>query len=326
MESKLDPFSTIAYYYRVNADTLRRSYKQHSSSFNQWEQAAHAREYLLYPENITARLAIDEVSLSKGELYTILSSRDRPGRKGKLIAIIASTKAEDILKVLLKVPLSKRKQVSEISMDMAPSMAKACREGFPNALQVIDRFHVVKLVMEAMQHVRIAQRWKEIDLENAEIKKARLSNKHYRPKTLVNGDTCKQLLARARYLLYKRPEQWTQTQVVRAALLFQLYPNIEQAYRHSWEFRRIYELTSKEKATEQMKEWVQGIKNGGLEQFNSAAQSVQNHWKSILNFFNHRSTNAHAESFNAQIKLFRANLRGVTNVSLFLFRMEKIFA
>lgn len=322
----MDPFSTIAYYYRVNPDTLRRNYKQHSSSFSQWEQAAHAGEYLVYPQNITARLAIDEVSLSKGELYTILSSRDKPGRKGKLIAIIASTKAEDILKVLLKVPLAKREQVSEISMDMAPSMAKACRESFPNALQVTDRFHVVRLVIEAMQHVRIDQRWKEIDKENDEIKKARHANRRYQPKTLVNGDTCKQLLARSRYLLYKRPEQWTQTQIVRAALLFQLYPKIEEAYRHSWEFRKIYEFSSKEKAMLKMKDWVQEIKQCGLEQFNSVAESVLNHWSSILNFFNHGSTNAHAESFNAQIKLFRANLRGVTNVSLFLFRMEKIFA
>ena len=143
---------------------------------------------------------------------------------------------------------------------------------------------------------------------------------------LANGDTPKQLLARSRYLLYKKPEQWTQAQIMRAALLFQLYPKIEEAYRHSWGFRKIYELSSKERAAQKMKEWVREIKKCGLEQFNSVAESVENHWRGILNFFNHRSTNAHAESFNAQIKLFRANLRGVTNVSLFLFRLEKIFA
>ena len=316
----------MGYYYRVNPDKLRRNYKKHSSGFTRWEQADHAREYLLYPENITARLAIDEVSLSQGELYTIVSSRDRPARKGKLIAVIASTKAEDILRVLLKIPLEKRKQVSEISMDMAPSMKKACREAFPQAEQVTDRFHVVRLVMEAMQHVRIDQRWKEIDKENDEIQKARLARKRYQPIILVNGDTPKQLLARSRYLLYKRPDQWTETQIMRAALLFQMYPKIEQAYRYSWKFRKTYELPSREKAIEALRDWLQQIKKCGLQHFNSVAESITNHWRGILNFFNQRSTNAHAESFNAQIKLFRANMRGVTNVPLFLFRMEKIFA
>ena len=46
----------------------------------------------------------------------------------------------------------------------------------------------------------------------------------------------------------------------------------------------------------------------------------------ILAFFNNRSTNAHAESLNAQIKLFRANLRGVSNTKLFLYRLQKVFA
>ncbi|NPD44860.1 DDE transposase, partial [Lentimicrobium sp. S6] len=33
-----------------------------------------------------------------------------------------------------------------------------------------------------------------------------------------------------------------------------------------------------------------------------------------------------AESFNAKIKLFRSNLRGVTDVSFFLFRLSKLFS
>lgn len=316
----------MAHYYRVNPDRLRRNYKRHSSGFTRWDQAGHAREYLVYPDNTTASLAIDEVSLSQGELYTIVSSRDRQGRKGKLIAVIASTRAEDIQKVLLKIPVQIRQIVREISMDMAPSMRKACGEAFPQAEQVTDRFHVVRLVMEAMQHVRIDQRWKEIDRENEQVRQAHLSKKRHQPLILANGDTPKQLLARSRYLLYRRPDQWTQAQIVRAALLFQLYPGIEHAYRYSWEFRRIYELTSKQKAIDALRDWLQQVRECGKGHFNTVADSITNHWQGILNFFNNRSTNAHAESLNAQIKLFRANLRGVTSVPLFLFRLEKIFA
>lgn len=316
----------MGHYYRVDPGKLRRNYKRHSSGFDTWDQAGHAGEYLLYPANVTPRLAIDEVSLSQGELYTIVSSRDRSGRKGKLIGVVAGTKAGDIAKVLLKIPLDIRRGVNEVSMDMAPSMKKACREAFPLAVQVTDRFHVVRLVMEAMQHVRIDQRWKEIDRENEGIRKARKSKKPYLPVILANGDTAKQLLARSRYLLYKRPDQWTRSQIARAALLFKLYPKIEQAYRLSRDFRNIYEHNFREKAIKAMGNWTEQTKKCGLEQFNSVAESIESHREGILNFFNHRSTNAHAESFNAQVKLFRSNLRGVTNVPFFMFRLEKLFA
>uniref|UniRef100_UPI0021648BB8 transposase n=1 Tax=Flavobacterium davisii TaxID=2906077 RepID=UPI0021648BB8 len=57
-----------------------------------------------------------------------------------------------------------------------------------------------------------------------------------------------------------------------------------------------------------------------------ASNSIKNHLETIINFFNNRSTNANAESFNSKIKLFRANLRGVTDIKFFLFRLEKLFA
>ncbi len=46
----------------------------------------------------------------------------------------------------------------------------------------------------------------------------------------------------------------------------------------------------------------------------------------ILNFFDNRSTNASAESFNAKIKNFRAQLRGISDIKYFLFRLQKIYA
>jgi transposase len=68
---------------------------------------------------------------------------------------------------------------------------------------------------------------------------------------------------------------------------------------------------------------VAGMK---INEFNTVANSIEYHLENILNFFNNRSTNANAESFNSKIKAFRANLRGVTDVKFFLFRLEKLFA
>ena len=56
-----------------------------------------------------------------------------------------------------------------------------------------------------------------------------------------------------------------------------------------------------------------------------ASDSIQQTPNSI-NFFDNRSTNASAESFNAKLKAFRANLRGVADIEFFLFRVAKIYA
>ena len=57
-----------------------------------------------------------------------------------------------------------------------------------------------------------------------------------------------------------------------------------------------------------------------------AVRGQRENYIDILNFFDNRSTNASAESFNAKIKNFRAQLRGISDVKYFLFRLQKIYA
>jgi transposase len=197
---------------------------------------------------------------------------------------------------------------------------------FPESSLVTDRFHVVKLVMEALQHLRIKYRWEEIEKENQAIRTAKEQNLKYIPLTFDNDDSPKQLLARSRYIIAKKPNQWTENQKIRAELLFSKYPLLHQAYKHTLEFRNIYEETSKEIAREKITNWVQKTKQLNMTVFNTAANSLNYHLETILNFFKNRHTNANAESFNSKIKLFRANQRGVVDVKFFLFRMEKLFA
>ncbi|NRT15973.1 hypothetical protein HNP99_002333 [Flavobacterium sp. 28A] len=42
-------------------------------------------------------LAIDEVTLSHGELYTIVTNKKAKGKKGSLVAIITGTKTEKVI-------------------------------------------------------------------------------------------------------------------------------------------------------------------------------------------------------------------------------------
>ncbi|MEK6616125.1 MAG: transposase [Bacteroidota bacterium] len=305
---------------------MYRSYKHKTSDYKSWKQKPHAKEYLLYPQNISSYLSIDEVSLSQGELYTFVTSKEGKGKNGTIVAMIASTDANTINEVLEKLPISKRLEVKEITLDMARNMESAARKSFPHASIVTDRFHVVKLVLEALQHLRIKYRWEAIDKENENIKAAKIKRERYQTEVFSNGDTLKQLLTRGRYLLYKQEADWTATQQLRAVILFSKYPLLKKAYQYAIQFRNIYQNNNMENAKRQFMDWINEIKQTELTEFNSAAKSIAYHFDNILNFFINRNTNANAESFNSKIKLFRANQKGVRDVSFFLFRMEKLFA
>ena len=281
---------------------------------------------MVFPENMGKHLSIDEVALSQGELYTFLTNKKGKGKKGTLIASIKGTSSEDIINVLKMVPVQLRDSVEEVTLDMAKSMESSIKQSFPNASLVTDRFHVTKLALDAVQHVRVKHRWEELDKENEAIEQAKRDGVKYQPTVLTNGDTPKQLLARSRYVLTKKKEHWTQNQTKRATILFELYPNIKKAYDHAMELRAIYEHQTKERARELLIQWIDDTENLKIKQFNSVANTINYNFENIINFFANRNTNANAESFNAKTKLFRANLRGVTDVPFFLFRLKNLFA
>ncbi|SFW45556.1 Transposase, partial [Sinomicrobium oceani] len=72
--------------------------------------------------------------------------------------------------------------------------------------------------------------------------------------------------------------------------------------------------------------WYKQVEESGFKSFQTVANSISLNYRSILNYFVNRSTNASAESFNAKIKAFRAQLREVKNTEFFLFRLSRIFA
>ena len=72
-----------------------------------------------------------------------------------------------------KLKLDKRLKVKEVTLGMAKNMEAAVKMIFIKAILVTDRFDVVKLAMEALQHIRINKRWEELDIENDAIKRQR---------------------------------------------------------------------------------------------------------------------------------------------------------
>lgn len=305
---------------------FRKQYKKHSSKFKEWNQLKHCEDYLLFPDNIGEFLSIDEVSLSKGELYTFVTNKAGRGKKGTILACISGTKSEDIVRVLKKLTPESRKKVKEITLDMANNMTSAVKEAFPMASLVTDRFHVVRLAQNAMQAVRIKLGWKELEQENLKITKAKENKEKYKSEILENGDTPKQLLTRCRYVLAKKESQWTENQKERAKIAFERYPELKTAYEHTICLRACYEKKNKIDAMRAFKSWIDETFNLKLANFNTVAHTIEHHFENILNFFNNYNTNANAESFNSKIKLFRANQRGVVDTKFFLFRLMKLFA
>ena len=150
---------TLEMFYHINAHTFEKQYKEMLSGFRSWEQLDHAGKWLLFPGNIDPYLAIDESSLSNGELYTFVTNRDRHTHEGSLVAVVSGTKSEDVIQVLRQIDVEERMEVEEVTLDLSDSMRRIVSTVFPKAKRVIDRFHIQKLACGAVQELRVAHRW-----------------------------------------------------------------------------------------------------------------------------------------------------------------------
>lgn len=325
-EKHASSLTSIAESYNLEPKLFERQYKDHLSGFHQWDQKDHADEWLVFKDNIGTHLSLDETSISNGELYSVLTNKAGKGGKGTLVAMVEGTKAEDISNVFNRIPLFARQQVKEVTLDFSSSMERAVVMSFPNARLTTDRFHVQKLVTEALQEMRVRLRWKAIEEENKAVKQAKKSGTRYTPEVYQNGDTKKQLFARSRYLLFKPQSKWTDRQKERAVILFEQFPELEGAYNLTMYFRGIYETSkTKEEARQGFQDWFKKIEQTQYDSFITVAHYLEDHIEMILNYFPDRSTNASAESFNAKLKGFRALLRGVVDKKFFLFRVAKLY-
>lgn len=272
-------------------------------------------------------LSIDETSLSQGELYTVVTNKDAKGRKGALVALMHGTNSEGIAQVLEKIDESKRLEVKEISMDLSPTMQRVARRCFERATIVADRFHVQKLMGEAISELRIEHRWDAIDQDNKERALAKREDRKYVPYTFRNGDTRRQLLARSRYVLMKNYTKWTEEQELRATILFEEYPDIAAAYNMSMQLTALYNKHSEKAAARlNLARWCNDLEKLGTKHFNIVKDTIYQNYDIILNYFINRATNASAESFNAKVKAFRSQFRGVSDIPFFVFRLATLLA
>ena len=306
-----------------------RLYRDHLSDYSTWKEKEHAHDWLIFPNNVGENLSIDEVAISNGELYTIVTNKAALGKKGALVAIVKGTKVAYVTDKICQIPLEIRLKACTITRDLADTMTQISINCFPNAIQIDDRFHVQQLVSEALQEVRIGFRKEAIKEHNNAIKEARKENKNYwPPRYLENDETKKEMLARSRYLLYKSSGKWSDGQIERSQILFREYPILKEAYDLTMHFRGIYENTKwREKAKPKLEKWYSSVEKRleRLPSFETPLETIRLNEDTIINYFEGRLTNASAESFNSKIKGFRSVLRGVADIKFFMYRVSVLF-
>ena len=314
-------------FFQLDGKLLQEQYIGHLSGFLDWNQGNHASDWVLFEDNLGPFLSIDETCLSQGELYTVITNKEAKGKKGALVALVKGVQSDKVIDVLSKMSLKLRKTVKEITLDLAATMERIAIRAFPKAKLVSDRFHVQQLASDAVQQLRIEYRWEAIDQENKEIELSKELKRPYLPEILANGDSLKQLLVRSRFLLFKDESKWTPSQYHRAEILFERYPALEKAYRLSRDLSKIFTTTKeKEVGFTRLARWYEKVEKAELKSFRTVRKTIENHYITILNYFDNRSTNASAESFNAKIKALRSQFRGVRDIPFFMFRLAKIYA
>ena len=294
---------------------------------------------MLFPNNFGSDMSLDETCLSNGEVYTILTNKAAHGGRGALAAMVRGVASDTVSAILKKVPRELRRGVRTVTTDLSSAMMLTVRTVFPKARLINDRFHVQQLMTEAVDQMRIAFRWEVLAEENEAIKKHRAKRKaahtraekeligEWEPERMANGETRPQIMARSRHIILMHRSKWNAQQQARAEILFRMFPKLEKAYNLYLDLVDIFNRkTVPAVARLNLARWYNDVEDFGYEGFNKVIETFENHNETIINYFEERLTNASAESFNAKIKAFRTQFRGVGDVKFFMYRLATLYS
>lgn len=294
---------------------------------------------MLFPDNFDKDMSLDETCLSNGEVYTILTNKAAHGGKGALAAMVRGVASDTVSAILKMVPVEQRRKVETVTTDLSSAMMLTARSVFPKAQLVNDRFHVQQLMSEAVDQMRIVLRWEVLDAENKAIREHRARRRaahtraerelfgEWEPERMSNGETKPQIMARSRHIILMHKSKWNAQQQARAEILFQMFPDLEKAYSLYLSLVDIFNKKSKPGVARlDLARWYNDVEKFGYDGFNKVIETFENHNDTIVNYFEDRLTNASAESFNAKIKAFRTQFRGVGDIKFFMYRLATLYS
>lgn len=271
--------------------------------------------YIAKPQNMGKSMTIDDKQIGK-DVFSIMTNCDT----GKIALLVETTKVEE-LQMASAFLGNSIQQVRSISCDMSPSYLRYIRSTFKDCTIVIDKFHVVRYVLDAVQNVRI-------QIKN-QLNEALPKGKRKTP------DSSKilselELLKRSKYLLTQSQSKWTTYQNVLATQIFERFPTLQIAYKLSEDFKTWYTLKKQhnDRLTNEklLFQWYDKAESSGLKQFESVVKMLQKHEDEIINYFYKGHTTAKAENMNGKIQRFITNNYGIKDKDFNIYRMSKYFS
>jgi transposase len=261
-------------------------------------------------ENFGEQMSIDEKQIGK-EMHTIMTNNET----GKIAMLVSTMKITDLSNIVKKYLTEKSTQVKSISCDMSPSYKKFCRENFENTELVIDKFHVVKHIIDAMQQVR---KTIKTNLTLEESKQA------YDKWTTI------EMLDRARYILVKYEEDWKDDEKKIMKYLFKHFTDLQNAYNLTTYIRTWYNKQNVGKPMYMIEKdlyhWCDMVLESKLTAFRAVRKMMEKHHDDIINYFKKGTTNAKAENMNGKIQRFIASNYGIREKDFFMYRLKGYFA
>lgn len=271
--------------------------------------------YVAKPENMGACMTVDDKQIGT-DMFTIMTNQET----GKIALLVETLKVAELEMAIIFLGNSTNK-VENISCDMSASYLKFIKIAFPQSTIIIDKFHVVKNVLDALQSVRLRLK-KEL---MAGLDKG---NKKTKKDKQILSDL--ELLSRCKYLLNKKSDDWNNYQQEMVRELFEKFSELQTAFHITKYFREWYDKGNCKKLRiliqQELLDWYAKVKESTLEEFASVVKMVAKHEENILNYFQNAITNARAENMNSKIQRFVINNFGLRDKDFALYRIAKYFS
>lgn len=204
---------------------------------------------------------------------------------GLLVDMIATREKEDVIRWLNKLPDKDR--INVVVMDMWKHYRSAVQEVLPDVPIVVDKFHVVQMLNDALDDIRIS-------LRGSMTKDERRNLRH------------------DKWLMLRNKEDLNEKQKVELDRLFEVYPIFKEPYDLKEEFRNIYNKSiNRRDALTRYAKWKKKIPED-LTEYQKFVGTVARWYSEIFNYFDYNVTNAYTEAVNVLIKKEAATGRGYT--------------
>jgi len=269
--------------------------------------------YIFKKENLGENMSIDDKAIGR-DCFTILSNHD----SGVIAMMVESTNASEVEQAveLFGDDLNK---VKNITMDMSPTYSLVVDNLMPRATQVIDKFHVIKYVYDAVKDVRNKIR-KELSATLTKGKKKTEKDKQ----TLSELE----LVKRVRHAITQSPDKWNEEMKKTIEQVFEKNDDLKTAYQISQDFKHWYDYQNRMKPidliTKNLYQWYEQASR--LKEFESVIKMIRKHEDEIINFFKHGISNARAERLNGKIQRFVSNNYGIKDKDFCLYRIAGYFS